>query len=81
MVKKQEILIVAEKNGFLPRAIAEQLESYGYQVIMKEPAIQSLFDFSSACEAMLIYLEGELLPHITGYSLILLTVCYIYIQL
>ena len=63
MVKKQEILIVAEKNGFLPRAIAEQLESYGYQVIMKEPAIQSLFDFSSACEAMLIYLEGELRPH------------------
>lgn len=63
MEKQQEILIVAEKNGFLSRAFAEQLEEYGYRAIMKEPDIQKLFDFSSACEAILIYLEGEVHPY------------------
>ena len=44
MEEKQEILVVAEKTGFLPRAIAEQLgDEYGYQVTLVELDMQKLF--------------------------------------
>lgn len=60
MEEKQEILVVAEKTGFLPRAIADQLgEEYGYQVTLVELDMQKLFEVEGAFEAALLYMEGE----------------------
>ena len=52
---KQEILIVAEKTGFLSRAIAEQLEKYGYEVTLTELDMQKLFEVQESVEAVLLY--------------------------
>lgn len=51
MEYKQEILIVAEKTGFLSRAIAEQLEKYGYEVTLTELDMQKLFEVQESAEA------------------------------
>ena len=64
MEEKQEILIVAENSGFLPRAFAEQLTECGYQVALKLLNMQNLFDIGSAFEAVLLYMESE----IQGYT-------------
>lgn len=57
---KQEILIVAEKTGFLSRAIAEQLEKYGYEVTLTELDMQKLFEVQESVEAVLLYVENEI---------------------
>lgn len=54
MEYKQEILIVAEKTGFLSRAIAEQLEKYGYEVTLTELDMQKLFEVQESVEAVLL---------------------------
>lgn len=60
MEEKQEILVVAEKTGFLPRAIADQLgEEYGYQVTLVELDMQKLFGADSSYEAVLLYMESD----------------------
>lgn len=60
MEYKQEILIVAEKTGFLSRAIAEQLEKYGYEVTLTELDMQKLFEVQESVEAVLLYVENEI---------------------
>ena len=60
MEEKQEILIVAEKTGFLSRAIAEQLEKYGYEVTLTELDMQKLFEVQESVEAVLLYVENEI---------------------
>lgn len=60
MEEKQEILVVAEKTGFLPRVFADQLkEEYGYQVTLVEMDMQKLFLVEGTFEAMLLYMESE----------------------
>ena len=60
MEEKKEILVVAEKTGFLPRAIAEQLgDEYGYQVTLVELDMQKLFEVEGAFEAALLYMESD----------------------
>ena len=60
MEYKQERLIVAEKTGFLSRAIAEQLEKYGYEVTLTELDMQKLFEVQESVEAVLLYVENEI---------------------
>ena len=64
MNETQEILVVAEKSGFLPRAIGEQLEECGYRVTQAELDMQNLFDLKDSYEAILLYMENE----VQGYT-------------
>ena len=51
---------MAEKTGFLSRAIAEQLEKYGYEVTLTELDMQKLFEVQESVEAVLLYVENEI---------------------
>ena len=62
MEYKQEILIVAEKTGFLSRAIAEQLEKYGYEVTLTELDMQKLFEVQQVLLAERLQQQEQKLP-------------------
>lgn len=64
MGNKQEVLIVAEKSGFLSRAIAEQLKEYGYLVTLTELDVQKLSQLGNNFEAVLLYMESD----VNGYT-------------
>ena len=59
MEAKREILVVADENGFLPRAIAEQLGEYGYLVTMTELNVQKLYGLRNEFEVVLLYMENK----------------------
>lgn len=56
----QNILVVMEKNGFIVRAMAEQLKELEYNVVSTELDVQLLAKLNDTYEAVLLYIEGEI---------------------
>ena len=55
----QNILVVMEKNSFLPRAMMEQIKELNYNPISCELDIQQISKLKEEFEVVLLYMEGE----------------------
>ena len=63
MDEKQEILIVAENSVFFPSTIAAQMAQYGYETKITELNMAKLFEMDGSYEAVLLYMENEVLGY------------------
>ena len=56
----QNIMVVTEKNGFIARAMAEQLKELEYNVFSTELDVQLLAKLNDTYEAIVFYIEGDI---------------------
>ena len=56
----QNIMVVTEKNGFIARAMAEQLKELEYNVFSTELDVQLLAKLNDTYEAIVLYIEGDI---------------------
>ena len=56
----QNIMVVMEKNGFIARAMVDQLKELEYNVVATELDVQLLAKLNDTYEAVLLYIEGEI---------------------
>ena len=56
----QNMMVVTEKNGFIARAMAEQLKELEYNVFSTELDVQLLAKLNDTYEAIVLYIEGDI---------------------
>lgn len=55
----QNILVVMEKNSFLPMSMIEQLKELEYNTVSAELDIQELSKLKDTCEVVLLFMESD----------------------